>query len=490
MERPPGPSSTSAPPDQVNPHHERRWLILAVVSVAQVVVILGVTIVNIALPSAQQDLGFADADRQWVITAYALPFGSLLLLGGRLSDLFGRKMAFMAGLAGFAVTSALGGAAANFAMLVSARTAQGVFGALLAPATLALLTTTFPSGRERGKAFGIFGAVATTGAAIGLLLGGVLTEYLGWRWCLYVNLIIAGAAFIGAAVLLHPQRGGTRPHLDVPGTLTASAALFCVVFGFANAENHPWSSAQVWGYLAVGVVLLVGFVVLQSQVAQPLLPMRVILDRDRGGAYLAVLLSGVGIFAIYLFLTFYLQQNLDFSPIGTGLAFLPMVASIMLASTTSTAVLLPRFGARLLLTIGMATTAGAQFWLSYLKVGSTYPVDVLPPLLVAGLGFGMVMAPAMQTATLGVPPKDAGIASATVNTMQQVGGSVGIALLATIAANAASDYLSTHRPTPTSLAEAAVHSYTTAFVWGSAIFLSGAVICGLILRPGPPRALT
>ncbi len=486
---PPSSSGPTAPPDHPNPHHARRWLILGVIGIAQLMVILDATIVNIALPSAQQDLGFADANRQWVVTAYALPFGSLLLLGGRLSDLFGRKMAFLIGLAGFAMASALGGAAVNFPMLVGARVAQGIFGALLAPAALALLTTTFTEGKERGKAFGIFSAIAGTGAATGLLLGGVLTDYLGWRWCMYVNLIFAGVAFLGAAILLHHQRSGTRPKLDVPGALTGSAGLFCIVFGFANAGSHSWSSPAVWAYLAGGTVLLAGFVVLQNQVAHPLLPMRVILDRDRGGSYLAVLLIGVGMFGIFLFLTFYLQQNLGFSPIRTGVAFLPMVAGIMFSAISSTAVLLPRFGAKPLVATGMTVASGGLFGLSYLQVTSTYAAGVLPQLLVTGLGLGLAMAPAIQTATTGVAPSEAGVASATVNTMQQVGGSVGTALLATIAANAASDYLTGRTPSPAILAEAAVHSYTTAFAWGSAFFLAGAVICGVILRPGAPLAI-
>jgi EmrB/QacA subfamily drug resistance transporter len=478
----------SRPPDHPDPQHARRWLILGVIGIAQLMVILDATIVNIALPSAQQDLGFADANRQWIVTSYALPFGSLLLLGGRLSDLFGRKVAFMSGLAGFAAASALGGAAENFTMLVVARTAQGTFGALLAPAALALLTTTFTDSKERGKAFGIFGAIAGTGAAIGLLLGGVLTEYLSWRWSMFINLIFAGVAFIGAVSLLQRQRsGGTRPALDVPGAVTGSAGLFCIVYGFANASSHSWSSPPVWGYLAGGTVLLAGFVVLQNRVAHPLLPMRVVLDRDRGGAYLAVLLTGVGIFGVFLFLTFYLQQNLGLSPIRTGVAFLPMVAGLMVSATSSTAVLLPRFGPRPLVAIGMSVAASGLFWLSYLQVGSTYAAGVLPQLLVTGFGLGMVMAPSIQTATTGVSPSDAGVASATVNTMQQVGGSVGTALLATIAGNAASDYLTGRAPTPDVLAEAAVHSYTTAFVWGSAIFLAGAVLCGAILRPGAHR---
>ncbi|HEY2764566.1 MAG TPA: MFS transporter, partial [Pseudonocardiaceae bacterium] len=483
------PSTTVTPPppsdEHPDPHHARRWLILGVIGVAQLMVILDATIVNIALPSAQRDLVFSDANRQWIVTAYALAFGSLLLFAGRLSDLFGRKIAFMVGLAGFAAASALGGAAGNFEVLVTARATQGAFGALLAPAALALLATTFPEGPDRGKAFGIFGALAGTGGAIGLLLGGVLTEYLSWRWCMYVNLVFAGVAFVGAAALLHQRSRGTqRPRLDVPGTVAASAGLFCIVYGFSNANIHSWGSPLAWGFLAGGVVLLVVFVLIQLRVRHPLLPMRVVLDRNRGGAYLTVLLIGVGMFGVFLFLTFYMQLNLHFSPIKTGLAFLPMVAALMVSAISSTAALLPRFGPKPLVSIGMTAAAVGMFWLSYLTVSSTYAANVLPPLLVTGLGLGLAMAPAMQTAIVGVQPSDAGVASATVNTMQQVGGSVGTALLATIAGHAATDYLSSHRPGPQIFAQAAVHSYTTAFTWGAAIFLVGAVICGSILRFG------
>ena len=469
--------------------HERRWWILAVIATAQLMVILDNTIVNIALPSAQHDLGFSDANRQWIITAYALTFGSLLLLGGRMSDLFGRRTAFITGLVGFAVASAIGGASASFAMLVIARAAQGVFGALLAPAALALLTTTFSDGRERGKAFGIFGAIAGGGAAVGLLLGGVLTEYLSWRWCLYVNLVFAAVALVGAVLLLGRRtQDGPRPHLDIPGTVTASGALFCLVFGLANAETHSWGSPACWVFLAGGALLLAGFVVLQRRTAEPLLPLRVVLDRNRGGAYLAILLLGIGMFGIFLFLTFFLQQNLAFSPIRTGFAFLPMVAGIMTTATTSTAVLLPRFGPKPLVAVGMTAAAGGLFWLSFLTSTSTYAEHVLGPLILTGLGIGMAMSPSINTATRGVQPADAGVASATVSTMQQVGGSVGTALLASVAGTAVTDYLSGRRPTPSVIADATVHGYTTGFAWGAAIFLAGAILCGSILRPGAPRA--
>ena len=471
-----------------NPHHARRWLILVMIGIAQLMVVLDATVVNIALPSAQVDLGFSNDARQWVVTAYALAFGSLLLLGGRLADLFGRKNALLVGLAGFAAVSALGGFATNIEMLLVAREAQGVFGALLAPATLSLLTTTFTDPKERGRAFGVFGAIGGGGAAVGLLLGGVLTEYLDWRWCMFVNIIFAVIAFVGSSVLLRNQKDeGPRPKLDLPGTVTASAGLFALVYGFANAESDSWSSVSVWGFLTAGVVLLAVFVWLQQRVAHPLLPLRVLLDRDRGGSYLAMFLLAIGMFAIFLFLTFYVQQNLRFTPIQSGVGFLPMVATLMLSATTATAVLLPRFGPRPLVPTGMAIAAAGLFWLSTIGLESTYTSGVLGPLLVMGFGIGLAMAPAMSVATFGVEAHDSGVASAAVNTAQQVGGSIGTALLSTLAGNAATAYVAGKAPTPQLAAEAAIESYTTAFTWAAVIFVAGAVVSGLLLRPGVPK---
>jgi len=471
-----------------NPHHARRWLILVMIGLAQLMVVLDATIVNIALPSAQADLGFSNDARQWVVTAYALAFGSLLLLGGRVGDIFGRKYAFLIGLAGFAVVSAIGGAANNIEMLLVARAAQGAFGALLAPAALSLLTTTFTDPKERGRAFGIFGAIAGGGAAVGLLLGGVLTEYLDWRWCMFVNIIFAVIALVGSYLLLrHEPVLGDRPKLDIPGTLTSTAGLFAVVYGFANKDSHDWSSASVWGFLLAGVVLLAVFVRIQVTSTHPLLPMRIVLDRDRGGAYASVFLLGIGMFAIFLFLTFYLQQNLRFSPIESGVAFMPMVATLMISATSATAILLPRFGARPLVPLGMVIGAAGLFWLSQISITSTYSDGVLLPLMVLGIGIGLSMAPAMNVATLGVDAHDAGVASATVNTAQQIGGSIGTALLSTLAADAATSFVAGKQPTPQLLADAAIHSYTTAFTWAAGIFLVGAVVSGLLLRSGAPK---
>lgn len=468
-----------------NPHHARRWAILGVIGTAQLMVVLDATIVNIALPSAQEALAFSDENRQWIVTAYALAFGSLLLLGGKIGDLFGRKRVFIAGLIGFAGASALGGAAESFGMLVAARALQGAFGALLAPAALSLLTTTFTDPAERAKAFGIFGAIAGGGGAVGLLLGGVLTEYLSWRWCLYVNLFFATAAATGAArLLVQSPRSGARPVIDVPGVAAAVSGLFLLVFGFSRAETDGWSATLTIGSLVGSVVLLTAFVLIERRSEHPLLPLGIVLDRARGGSFIAVLLSGAGMFAIFLFLTYYLQQNLGMSPVETGVAFLPMIACLVVTAAISTTRLLPKVGPRPLVVSGMLLAAAAMVILTGLSVDSTYAGHVLPALLPMGVGMGLIIAPSMQTATLGVAPKDAGVASATVNTSQQVGGSIGTALLSTLAASAVTSSIGSQAPSPDVLAVAAVDGYTTAFAWAAGIFLLGAVLCGALLPRG------
>jgi EmrB/QacA subfamily drug resistance transporter len=472
-------------PDHANnPHHERRWLILAIIAVAQLMVVLDATIVNIALPSAQRSLEFSDESRQWVVTAYALAFGSLLLLGGRIGDLFGRKRVFIAGLLGFAVASAIGGAAESFGVLVASRALQGVFGALLAPAALSLLTTTFTEPAERAKAFGIFGAIAGGGAAIGLLLGGVLTEYLSWRWCLYVNLLFAIPAALFALSLLVNQVPTHRPRLDVPGTLTATTGLLALVYGFSHAETSSWGDSLTIALLAASAVLLIAFVAIQRRSSHPLLPLRIVLDRARGGAYLAMGIAGAGMFGVFLFLTFYLQNTLGYSPIESGLAFLPMSAAIIATATTATTRLVPRIGAKPLVMTGMTLASVAMVLFAQLHVDSGYALHILPGLVILGVGLGLVFAPAFSTATLGVEPSDAGVASAMVNTSQQVGGSVGTALLSTLAGSAASSYVAENGPQ--AAAAAAVHGYTTAFYWSAAIFALGAVVSAIVLRAGAP----
>jgi EmrB/QacA subfamily drug resistance transporter len=478
------------------PYARRRWLVLATVAIAQLMIVLDLTIVNVALPSAQRSLHFATVDRQWVVTAYALAFGSLLLLGGRLADLAGRKVTFMAGLAGFAVASAVGGASVNFAMLVTARACQGAFAAVMAPSALSILTNTFQDPRDRGRAFAVFGAIAGAGASVGLLLGGVLTEYLSWRWTLYVNLVFAAVALAGGAVLLRrePARGGQR--LDPLGVVLAGGALFCLVYGFANAAPHGWGTPSTWGFLVAAAAGLAAFAAWQARARQPLLPPRVVLNRNRGGAYLAMLFVSAGVFGIFLFLAFYLQTTLGYSPLATGLAFLPFPAAVVASVNAGQIVLMPRTGPKPLIGLGLLIAAGGTAWLTRIGVHSGYATAVLGPLLVTGLGVGQVTAPAVNTGTYGVAPYDAGVAAATVNVGQQAGGSIGTSLLNTMVASATASYLASHLNPATILAghpsaalvqQSLVHGYVVGFWWTAGIFTAGAVVCGTLLRRGPLR---
>jgi len=461
-----------------------RWLTLTTVALAQLMVILDSTVVNIALPSAQADLGFSNGDRQWVITAYSLAFGSLLLLGGRIADLIGRKRAFVIGLVGFAVASALGGAAPDFGLLVAARALQGAFGALLAPTALSVLTTTFTIPKERARAFGIWGAIAGAGGAIGLLLGGFLTQDLNWRWNLYINVAIAVVALVGSFFFVHSTaRVGERPKLDIPGTIFVSAGLFFLVYGFSNAETDGWGNADSWGMLIASGVLLIAFVLWIRRATHPLLHLSVILDRNRGAAYMSIMLAAVSMFALFLFLTYYLQTGLHYTPIQTGLSFLPMVGMLVVAAQLGTNFFVPRFGPKVLVPAGMLIGAGGMIWLTNLTLQSTYVADVMLPLMVIGFAMGTIMPASMQTATLGVDRQYAGVASALVNTSQQVGGSIGTALLNTLAASAVTAYIVAHAPaTPAVVGEAAIQSYHLVYWVSASVFAGGAVLAGLLFR--------
>jgi EmrB/QacA subfamily drug resistance transporter len=453
---------------------------LVVVSIAQLMVVLDATIVNIALPSAQASLGFDNSERQWVVTAYALAFGSLLLLGGRVGDILGRKRTFLIALVAFAGASALGGAAPSFAVLVIARTLQGAAGAMLAPAALGTLVTTFHNPQDRGKAFGVFGTVAVAGGAVGLILGGVLTQYLSWRWCMYVNVLFAAGAVVGALVYMTEIKSPNPPRIDLGGTVLAALGLFGVVFGFAQAENYGWASGVTTVSLALGVVLLVAFVQVERRVTQPLLPLRVVADRSRGMAFAAVGIAGLAMFGLFLFLTYFLQLVKHFSPVTSGLAFLPMVACVMISSNTANIVTLPRFGPRIVITTGMVTGFVGLGWLSRINVHSTYVGGVLPALILMGLAMGMVMAPAMNTATAGVQPSDSGVAAALVSTMQQVGGSIGTAVMSTIAASVTASYAALHAPILGFDTVAATHGYARVFLGSALVFAIGGILAGML----------
>ncbi|MEO9140365.1 MAG: MFS transporter [Jatrophihabitans sp.] len=485
LTKPPTRATTDTPSTD-----NRRWWILAVLGVAQLMVVLDATVVNIALPTAQIDLGFSDSSRQWVVTAYALAFGSLLLIGGRIADVFGRKWVLVVGLAGFALASALGGAAPNIGLLITARAVQGVFAALLSPALLSILTTTFTEPRDRAKAFGVFGAIAGAGASVGLLLGGFLTEYTSWRWTMFVNLIFAALALVGALMLLTHTRVTNRPKLDIPGTLVVSAGLFSLVYGFSHADTAGWGNTVTVGFLVAAGVLLTVFVAMQFRSATPLLPMRVLLERNRGGAYLAMFVSSAGMFAIFLFLTYYLQGSLRYTAVKTGVAFLPMTGLLVVVSAVVSTVLSPRVSPRILIPSGMVITAGGLVVLTNIGLQNSYTTTVLPALLAIGVGLGLVFASGFALGTFGVRADDSGVASATVNTMQQIGGSVGTALLNTIAASAASTYVASHltsEPLTLLKANAALESYTTAFWWAAGIFAFGAVLSAIVLRSGIPQ---
>jgi EmrB/QacA subfamily drug resistance transporter len=455
-----------------------------VVGLAQLMVVLDATIVNIALPSAQRALGFSNADRQWVVTAYALAFGGLLLLGGRLSDLVGRRRMLIIGLVGFGAASALGGAATSFAVLVIGRGAQGAFGAMLAPAALSTLTVTFTDPAERGRAFGVYGAIAGAGGAVGLLLGGVLTEYLSWRWTLYVNVVLAVIAGAGAVRLLAADRRDPGVRIDWPGTVLVAGGLVAVVYGLSEADTAGWGAPTTDVLLSGGVVLLAAFVLVEMRVAHPLLPLRIVLNRFRGGAYLAIGLSAIGVFGVFLFLTYYLQLTLAYSPVKSGVAFLPMIAALVAASTISSGVM-PRVGPRPLIPLGMLIAAGGLAILAaQLGLRTSYLDWILPAQLLLGVGLGVVFGCALNTATYGSGAADAGVASALVNTNQQVGGSIGTALLNTIAASALTSYVLAHGRGPLVLAQAAVHSYVVAFWVAAAILAASTVVCWLVLPRG------
>ncbi|MFI5667141.1 MFS transporter [Streptomyces sp. NPDC051704] len=488
-------SKTAAPaPLAADPS---RWKALVFIALAQLMVVLDATIVNIALPSAQTDLGISDGNRQWVITAYALAFGGLLLFGGRIADKWGRKNAFIVGLIGFALASALGGAANGEAMMLGARALQGAFGALLAPAALSLLAVMFTDAKERAKAFGIYGAIAGGGGAVGLILGGFLTEYLNWRWTFFVNIPFAIIAAVGAWMIIREPAGGrNRAPLDIPGVILSTTGLVALVYGFTRAESAGWSDALTVAMFVASAVLLAAFVFVESRVKSPLLPLRVLLERNRGGVYLSLGLAVIAMFGLFLFLTYYLQVVKGFSPVKTGFAFLPMIAGMITGSTQIGARLMTRVPPRLLMGPGFLLAATGMLLLTQLEVGSSYPALILPAQLLLGLGMGTAFMPAMSLATHGVNPADAGVASAMVNTSQQVGGAIGTALLNTIAASATTAYLTDHAAAVAAggpaaklvQAQAMVEGYSSAIWWAVGILVASSAIALTLINTGRPGA--
>ncbi len=470
--------SLSRPHDLVEPD-PKRWLALTVIAVAQLMVILDSSIVTIALPSAQTALHISNADRQWVVTAYTLSFGSLLLLGGRIADYAGRKRMFIIGLLGFAGASALGGIAVNAPMLFGARALQGAFGALLAPSALSLITVTFTEIKERSTAFGVYGAISGGGAAIGLIVGGLLTQYASWRWCLFVNVPIAAVTALAAVPLVRESRASGNTSYDIPGTATVTGGLVSLVYGFTLAAQHGWTAPHTLVFLAIAAVLLVSFVIIEATSSNPLLPLRVVLHRNRGGSFLSALMVGSGLLGMFLFLTYYFQGTLGYSALKAGFAFLPFSIGIILAATVASK-LLPRVGPRPMMVGGFLAAAAGLIWLSRITPETSYLAHVLPAEILISLGMGTAFVPMSSTALFRVDPRDAGVASATLNTSQQIGGSLGTALLNTLAASATVTYLATRVHTPAAVQAAQVHGYTVGFLVGAA-FLIVAALSSLFL---------
>ena len=470
--------------------HPRRWIALSVIAIAQLMVVLDATIVNIALPSAQKALDISNADRQWVITAYTLAFGGLLLLGGRIADYWGRKRTFLVGAIGFAAASALGGLAWNGETLFAARALQGAFGALLAPASLALLTVLFTEARERAKAFAVYGAIAGGGSAVGLLLGGVLTEYANWRWCLLVNIPIALIALALAIPLVPESKADGDTSYDLPGAVVVTLGLVSLVYGFTEAAkpDKGWGSPQTLGFIFGGVALLVVFVLIERKVKNPLLPLRVVLDRNRGGAYITSMLVGAGLFGAFLFLTLFLQSVLKYTPLKAGFASLPVTVGVLISATLASN-LLPRIGPKPLMILGPILAAIGMFWLRFIDLDTSFWGHLAPAQVLLGLGLGFTFVPLSSLALVGVPEHDAGAASAALNATQQIGGSLGTALLNTLATSAIATYVAAHMASATTPdaasvvgLEAQVHGYTTAFTWAAVLILIAAVVSATFIK--------
>lgn len=461
-----------------------RWRTLFVVAISQLMLVLDSSIMNIAIPSAKIDLGISDANQQWVITAYTLAFGSLLLLGGRIGDYMGRKKIFLIGLIGFAAASALGGIASTQGLLFASRALQGVFGALLAPAALAIISVTFTVPAERAKAFGVIGAISGGGAAIGLILGGTLTELFSWRWCLGVNTPIAIVAALLAVRFVHESKAAGNNTYDIPGVITATAGLFSLTYGFNEAATKGWSSLTTISFLAIAAVLLVIFVVIEMKVANPLMPLRVVTERNRGGSYLGSLVVGAGLFSMFLFLGLYLQVILGYSPLKSGFAFLPFTAGIIVFAGIASQ-LLPRVGPKALMVPGLIAAGLGLLALSRITPDTSYTSHVLPSLLIMSSGMALVFIPLTSTSLHAVSSHDTGVASAMLNTSQQIGGSLGTALLNTVAATATATFAAAN----TQLGEkvmpfAMTHGFTVAFKFSAVLLFVGAVVLFFFINVG------
>jgi EmrB/QacA subfamily drug resistance transporter len=475
------PSSGSRDAIPEERRHPPDWLILSLVCLAQFMVVLDISIVNVALPSIQKSLGFSEVNLQWVVTAYALTFGGLLLFGGRLADLFGRKRIFLLGLVLFTAASLLGGFAQNQATLIIARALQGVGAAVLSPATLTILTVTFTEERARAKALGVWTAVAAGGGAAGALFGGILTDVLSWRWILFVNVPIGIAAFLLARFYLRESRAeGERQRLDIAGSLTVTAGLIVLVYGIVSTDRHAWSSAQTIITLVVAAVLLAAFVLIEARLAtHPLMPLRLFKSRFVTGANVVMFLFGAAMFAMWFFLTLYLQQVLGYSPLITGLTFLPQTAAIAIGATVAGR-LVPRIGPRPLMVAGGLLAAGGLYWLSFISASGTYWTSAFGGGVMCTLGMGLAFTPIAVAATGGIPREEAGLASGVMNTSRQIGASVGLAVLSTVAASRIASLERGHQVSSQLARTAMTAGYARGFEIGALLALAGVALTFII----------
>jgi EmrB/QacA subfamily drug resistance transporter len=472
---------------------EHKGMALFLLCLIQFMVVLDIAIVNVALPSIKTALDFSETNLSWVINAYTLTFGGLLLLGGRMADLLGRRRVFIGGLALFAVASAACGLANSEAALITARAIQGVGAAMVSPAALSILVTTFEEGPERNKALGIWGAIAGTGGAAGVLLGGILTQELNWSWIFFINVPVAVAVIVAAPIYLRESKveGGTRA-FDLGGAITATAGMSLLVYALVQTVDHSWTAPRTIGLFVAAFALLGAFLAIERRVAAPLMPLHIFRNRSLSAANGVALMLGASIFSMFFLLTLYMQQVLGYSPLKTGIGYL-LVSSVIIVSAGASQAFVTKIGVRTVLATGMGLTALGLVYFSQIDVGGSYLVDLTPGFILTGVGLGFSFVPVSIAALVGVKQDEAGIASGILNTSQQIGGALGTAILSTVAFTAATNYVKDHLTAgPLLPLDAAVHGYSIAFLVGALISAIGFVLTLVFIPRGdaPEYALT
>jgi EmrB/QacA subfamily drug resistance transporter len=465
---------------------DKKWLALALLALAQFVVVLDASIVNVALPSIGTDLEFSQADLSWVVNAYTLFFGGFLLLGGRMADLLGRRRLFMGGLVLFALASLVGGFASSPGMLIAARAVQGLGAAMLSPAALSLVTVMFTEGAERNKAFGVWGAVAGSGGAAGVLLGGILTEYVGWEWVLFVNVPIGIVAVALAPRLLPESRNDGARHFDIAGAVSVTAGLSLLVYTLVDATDAGWLSGQTLILGAISLALLAGFYAIERVSKAPLVPFAIFRRRTITGTNIVGLLVAMALFSMFFFISLYMQQVLGYSAIKSGLSYLPLAGGIIVSAGIASS-LVTKIGFKPVLVMGLVLTAIGLVWFSQVEVGGTYLGDILFPSLIAAVGLGFAFVPMTIAAVTGVEPHETGLASGLINTSQQVGGALGLAILASIANSRTDSLMAEAGGAAAALPNALTEGFQIAFLVGAGFAVLGAIIAATFISSKESR---